>query len=152
MSHAQAPEEVSAFFASYKLAAERQDAHALADHYAFPLHVASDIGEIKPLPFAEKADWVSRIEQLFGMYRAIGAGPGKMLSLSSNELSARLFLVVVHWEIDDVAGEELYNFRAAYTLGRFGDALRICALAACEIPQYMECAARLKAVRATREA
>lgn len=133
MSHEAAP--VAAFFDSYRVAFERSDSSAVADHFAYPSHVTSDTGEIVLMPVAARDDWAAQIEQLLGTYRRIGVSSARILEQTVTELSPRLTQAVVHWGLYDAAGGLLYRFEAAYTLADVRGALRIAALAHNELPK-----------------
>lgn len=141
--------QINAFFSSYRTAFERQDAAAIADHFAFPGHVTSDAGEIVLVPITSRQEWIGKVEQLLGMYRAIGVGAAHVLDLQTVEISPRLVQTHIHWALQNAAGERLYDFDAMYTVTRSGGALHITAIAHNELPQYQACLARLKAQVAT---
>ena len=139
---------ISAFFDSYRAAFERQDAAAIADHFAYPGLVTSDAGEIVLVPIANRQEWIGRLEQLLSMYRAIGVGSARVLELTLTEISSRLHQAHIHWALYPAAGERLYDFEAIYTVAQTGATFHITAIAHNELPQYQACAARLKAQRA----
>ena len=138
---------VSAFFDSYRTAFERQDAAAIADHFVYPGHVTSDAGEIVLVPITNRQEWIGKVEQLLGMYRAIEVGTARVLDPTLTEISSRLVQAQVHWVLHDAAGLRLYDFVAVYTLANIDGAFRIAAIAHNELPQYQACLARLKARR-----
>jgi hypothetical protein len=142
--------DVTGFFESYRLAFERLDTSAIADHFAYPSHITSDTGEIVLSPVVTKPDWIPQIEQLLAMYRAIGLTSARILNLALTELSPRLVQAVVDWALQDDTGSLLYSFQAAYTLAKIDDVVRISGIAHNEIPKYRECLARLKAQRTLR--
>lgn len=142
--------DVTGFFESYRLAFERLDASAIADHFAYPSQMTSDTGEIVLLPVVTKPDWTRQIEQLLAMYRAIGFASARILNLALTELSPRLVQVVVDWALQDKTGSLLYTFQATYTLAKIDKAVRISGIAHNEIPKYRECLARLEAQRTLR--
>lgn len=136
--------DVTRFFESYRLAFERLDASAIADHFTYSSHITSDTGEIVLLPVVTKPDWTRQIEQLLAMYRAIGFASARVQNLALTELSPRLLQVVVNWALQDINGSVLYAFHAAYTLAKIDDAFRISGIAHNEIPKYRECLSRLE--------
>ena len=140
--------QINAFFYSYRTAFEHQDAAAIADHFSYPGHVTSDAGEIALVPIANRQDWIGKLEQLLGMYRAIGVGSARVLDLTLTEISPRLLQAQIHWALQTATGERLYDFEAIYTVAQTGGAFHITALAHNELPQYQACYARLKARRA----
>jgi hypothetical protein len=139
---------ISAFFDSYRAAFERQDAAAIADHFAYPGHVTSDAGEIALVPIANRQEWIGKVEQLLDLYRAINLSSAQILDLALTEISSRLIQAQVHWALHDAAGLRLYDFVAIYTLANIDGAFRIAAIAHNELPQYQACLARLNAQRA----
>jgi hypothetical protein len=135
--------EVEEFFGSYRQAVERRDAANIADHFAYPAHVTSDVGTVALVPVTSKADWTKTIEDLLGMYRKIGFHSA-VLQVTVTELSSLLVQGRVHWVLNDAAGALLYDFDATYTLGRFDHRLKIAsAVSHDEIPRYRACVARL---------
>ncbi len=139
---------ISAFLDSYRTAFEHQDAPAIADHFAYPGLVTSDAGEITLVPITNRQEWISKLEQLLGMYRTIGVGSARALDLTLTEISPRLVTARIHWALHNAAGERLYDFAAIYTLARTAGAFHITAIAHNELPQYQACYARLKAQHA----
>lgn len=139
--------QISAFFDSYRTAFERQDAAAIADHFSYPGHVTSDTGEIVLVPITDRREWIVKVEQLLGMYRAIGVGTASVLGLALTEISPRLVQAHLHWALDNAAGERLYDFEAIYTVTQSKDTFHITAIAHNELPRYQACYARLKAQR-----
>jgi hypothetical protein len=140
-----ATHSINAFFESYRRAFERFDASAIVDHFAFPGHLTADSSEIGLTPITDERTWISQIEHLLAMYRAIDVSSARVIDLAADELSPRLFQAIVHWALYDRAGSPLYEFQAGYTLARSGDRLRITAIAHNEIPRYRECLARRRA-------
>lgn len=132
------------FFESYCMAFNRQDAAAIAEHYAFPMLSTIDTGKIVVTPVASKVDLVSQLERLLDMYRAIGFVSARILKISVLEFSPRLTQVSVEWELCGASGKVLYIFQAAYTVSLSEDALRITGVAHNEILHYRECLARVQ--------
>jgi hypothetical protein len=148
MSTTDSPINISAFFDSYRTAFERRDAAAVADHFAYPGHVTSDTGDIVLVPITDRQEWIGKVEQLLGMYQAIGVDSARVLDLTVTEISPRLIQAHVHWALHTAAGERLYDFEAIYTVANVGGEFHIVAIAHNEMPQYRACYARLKAQRA----
>jgi hypothetical protein len=138
---------VEAFFESYRAAFVRLDAPAIADHFAHPVHVASDTGGAVHLQALTAEEWREALGRILAMYRAIDVGAAHVRELSSDALSPRLVQARVVWSLHDRTGHELYEFNALYTLARHEDSFRIAAIAHDEIPQYRRCLARLQAER-----
>jgi len=139
---------ISAFFDSYRAAFERQDAAAIADYFAYPGLVTSDAGEIALVPITNRQEWIGKVTQLLGMYQAIGVSSARVLDLTLIEISPSLLQAQIHWALQTVTGERLYDFQAIYTVAQTGGAFHITAIAHNELPQYQACYARLKAQRA----
>ncbi len=139
---------ISAFFDSYRAAFERQDAAAIADHFAYPGLVTSDAGEIALVPITDRQEWIGKLEQLLGLYRAIGVATAHVLDLILTEVSPRLVQAHLHWALHNAAGERLYDFDAIYTVAHIGEGFHITAIAHDEMPHYQACYARIKAQRA----
>jgi hypothetical protein len=140
--------QINACFYSYRTAFERQDATAIADHFSYPGHVTSDAGEIALVPIANRQEWIGKLEQLLGMYRAIGVTTAHCLDLMVIDISPRLLQAQVHWALQNATGERLYDFDAIYTVAHIGEEFHITAIAHDEMPHYQACYARLKAQRA----
>ena len=124
---------------------ERLDAGAVADHFAYPAHVASDTGgEVSLHVAADRREWTAQLERLLGMYRAVGLASARVVHLRVDELSPGVARAGVRWALFDGAARPLYEFQAAYTLVRTGGTLRIATIAHDEIPRYRACLARLQ--------
>jgi hypothetical protein len=139
---------VTAFFESYRLAFERLDAPAIAEHFAYPSHITSDTGQIVLIPIASQPQWTAQIEQLLGMYRAIGFRSASVLNLALTELSPRLVQVLVHWALYGDDAGLLYDFQALYTLATINTTLRITTIAHNELVRYREYVVRLQSQQA----
>ena len=147
MEISEAAPMVNAFFQSYRLAFEQRDAPAIAGHFAYPGHMASDMGHIVLGFIDDKENWTGRIQQLLEMYRAIDVASARVVDMTMMHVSPLLLQARVHWELDDSHGRVLYDFLATYTLVTVEDTLRIAAIAHNEIPQYRACLARLRSRR-----
>jgi hypothetical protein len=135
--------DVRAFFTSYCTAFIRQDAPAIARHFADLVHVASDRGDDVSVQVADAAEWRKTIDRLLEMYRAIGVGSVEATGLATDPLSPRLVQARLRWALSDRAGHPLYEFDAMYTLARHTETFRITAIAHNEIPEYRRCLARI---------
>jgi hypothetical protein len=131
--------DVRAFFTSYCTAFIRQDAPAIAKHFAEVVHVASDTGKDVRVHVESAVEWRRAIER----YRAIGVGSIEATALATDALSPRLVQARVRWAIGDKAARPLYEFDAMYTLARHTDIFRITGVAHNEIPEYRRCLAGL---------
>ena len=135
--------EVEEFFGSYRQAFERHDAARIADHFAYPAHVTSDVGTVALVPVSSKEDWTRKVEDLLGMYKKIGFHSAIPLEIVVTEPSSILAQARVHWALNDAHGKVLYDFDATYTLGRLDRRLKIAsAVVHNEIPRYRACLAR----------
>jgi len=135
--------DVRAFFTSYCTAFIRQDAPAIAKHFADTVHVASDGGDDVSVHVANAAEWRKTIDRILEMYRAIDVGSVEATGLATDALSSRLVQARLRWALSDRAARPLYEFDAMYTLARHTETFRITALAHNEIPEYRRCLARV---------
>lgn len=137
---------VIAFIDSYRAAFERLDAAAIAEHFAYPGHLASGGGdEVLLVPVTERAEWTRQIERLIAEYREVDFGRTRVLDVRIIELAPNLVQAAVHWGLEDAAGRRLYTFTSSYTLVR--DAVgttRIAAVAHDEQPKLRACLKRLR--------
>ena len=136
--------DVRAFFTSYCTAYIRQDAPAIAKHFADLVHVATDDGRDVGVHVATAAEWRKAIDRLLEMYRAIDFGSVEATGLATDALSPRLVQARLRWALQDRAARPLYEFDAMYTLARHTETFRITAIAHNEIPQYRSCLARTR--------
>ncbi len=138
--------DVRAFFTSYCTALIRQDAQAIAKHFADMVHVATDTGGDVSVHVANAVEWRKTIDRILEMYRAIDVGSVEATGLATDALSSRLVQARLRWALSDRAARPLYEFDAMYTLARHTDTFRITALAHNEIPEYRRCLARFDRV------
>lgn len=136
--------DVRAFFTSYCTAFIRQDAPAIAKHFADLVHVASDNGDDVTVQVATAAEWRKTIDRLLEMYRAIDVGSVEAIGLATDALSPRLVQARLRWSLQDKSARPLYEFDAMYTLARHTEIFRITGIAHNEIPQYRSCLARVR--------
>jgi hypothetical protein len=136
--------DVRAFFTSYCTAFIRQDAPAIARHFADLVHVTSDDGRDVSVRVATTNEWRTTIDRLLDMYRAIDVGKVEATGLGTDALSSRLVQARLRWALYDKAVQPLYEFDAMYTLARHTETFRITAIAHNEIPQYRNCLARIR--------
>jgi hypothetical protein len=136
--------DVREFFTSYCTAFIRQDAPAIAMHFADMVHVASDDGRAVSVQFVSAAEWRKSIDRLLDMYRAIDVGSVEATGLATDALTPRLVQARLRWELHDRAARPLYEFDAMYTLARHTETFRITAIAHNEIPQYRSCLKRVR--------
>jgi hypothetical protein len=136
--------DVRAFFTTYCSAYIRQDAPAIAGHFADTIQVASDTGDDVNVHIDTAAQLRKTIDHLLEMYRAIDFGWAEAIALTCETISPRLVHAYLRWSIQDKAHQPLYEFDALYILARHTKAFRIIAVAHNEIPQYRQCLARSK--------
>ena len=136
--------DVRAFFTSYCTAFIRQDAPAIARHFADTVHVATDTGDDVKVYVSDAQEWRKAIDRILKMYRAINVGSVEATGLATDALSSRLVQARLRWALSDRAGQPLYEFDAMYTLARHTETFRITAVAHNEITEYRRCMARLE--------
>lgn len=134
--------DVRAFFTSYCTAFIRQDAPAIARHFADLVHVASDGSNDVSVHVAGAVDCRKTIDRILEMYRAIDVGSLEATGLATDALSPRLVQARLRWALSDRAARPLYEFDAMCTLARHTETFRITAIAHNEIPEYRRCLAR----------
>jgi hypothetical protein len=142
--------DVRAFFTSYCTAFIRQDAPAIARHFADIVHVATDIGDDVNVHVANGAEWRTTIDQILEMYRVIDVGSVVATGLATDPLSGRLVQARLRWALSDKGARPLYEFDAMYTLARHTETFRITAIAHNEIPEYRRCLATLEAGKSVK--
>ncbi|MDQ4071970.1 MAG: hypothetical protein M3088_03700 [Actinomycetota bacterium] len=123
------------FFGEYRAAFARYDAEALADLFAFPLHVVSDSEEVTRTSVASRRDWLGVLERLLGAYRMLGVARAEPLELDVMGLTPRLGSARVHWELRREDGRAIYDFTAIYTLVHVGGRWRVAAVVHDEVPK-----------------
>ncbi len=138
--------DVRAFFTSYCTAFIRQDAPAIAKHFAEVVHVASDTGKDVRVHVESAVEWRKAIVRILERYRAIGVGSIEATALATDALSPRLVQARLRWALSDKAARPLYEFDAMYTIARHTDIFRITGVAHNEIPEYRRCLAGLDRV------
>jgi hypothetical protein len=135
--------DVRAFFTSYCTAYIRQDAPAIAKHFANLVHVSNDDGRLVTVVVQTAEEWRATIDQLLDLYRAIDVGSIEAIGLATDALSPRLVQARLRWALYDRAARPLYEFDAMYTLARHTEKFRITAIAHNETTQYKDCLRRL---------
>jgi hypothetical protein len=143
--------DVRAFFTGYCTAFIRQDAPAIARHFADLVHVSSDDGRDVSVILATADQWRKTIDDLLDMYRAIDVGGIEATALATDALSPRLVQARVRWALKDKAAQPLYEFDAMYTLARHTEKFRITAIAHNETTEYHSCLARMRSARGRSE-
>lgn len=124
-----AHERVVSFFDSYRAAFERFDVEAIADHFAFPLHI---VGESKPVDLrcvGSREEWLETLAMLLDLYRGFGVTTAEVLHSSMMELSEHVAQAVMHWSLRTGSDDEIYDFHGIYTLVEVDGDYRIAAIA-----------------------
>lgn len=127
--------EIASFFRAYRAAFARYDADALVGLFAFPLHVVGDGEEVKPTTVARDDVWLGVLERLLGAYRTLGVADAEPLEIAVTELTARVAVAQVHWELRRTDGSAVYDFTGVYTLVLLGPAWAVTAIAHDELPK-----------------
>jgi hypothetical protein len=127
--------EIRDFFDEYRATFARYDAQALAELFAFPVHVVSDSEHIEPSSVASRDDWLPVLEGVLGAYRTLGVAGGEPLELELWELTSRVASARVHWELRRDDDSAVYDFTAIYTLALVGGRWRVTAIAHDELPK-----------------
>jgi hypothetical protein len=116
-----------ALIEAYGSAFTRLDLDAIADLFAYALHITGDDERITPAAIASREEWPGQLRRLLRAYRTMGFAAANMVDLSVIVLSPRLFQAAVQWDLRDRTGASLDDFTAIYTLAEVGGALRITA-------------------------
>ncbi len=126
---------IQRFFDAHRARFEAYDAPGVADLFAYPCHVTSDVGEVTSATVATRDAWLPQVDRLLAGYRRIGVRSAAVLEQHVTALTERLAQVDVRWQL--IGGEEraLYDFDATYTLADLGDGFRIAAIAHNETPK-----------------
>jgi hypothetical protein len=130
---------VEAFFRSYCAAFERYDVNALAEHFLFPAHIASDNDAITLTALSSAEDYARLIAPLLTLYRKLGVASGRIAATALTTLIPRLVHARVDWEICAEQGRVLYAHRALYTLVAMDAGLKLCAICVNEMPALRAC-------------
>ena len=119
-------DEVAEFFRAYADAFEQRDVAAIAALYAYPAHVASDVGDQVQLVAIPSADaFAAPLTSLLEMYRRVGCKRIALKDLDVEVLSPRLTRATVEWGIVGLADLPLYDFTTSYVLARFEQRWRV---------------------------
>jgi hypothetical protein len=131
-------------FTAYQAAFKARDREALAGFFNYPCLFTSDLGSgVRSRSVAEPGEYHPVAAMVGELYNRAGVTGGAPLETRVTRLTDAIVVVDVHWEIR--AGEApLYDFRAAYTVGRADGGWKICAIAQNEIPKLQAAAARAR--------
>lgn len=130
-------ERVVRFFESYVSDFESFDASAIANHFAYPCHITSDMEQPQLSSSPSHEHWKGQIEGLVALYQQLGVATASILEMTESALSPRVTQARVHWMLKTSTGEEVYDFTGVYTLVDEGGGLKISAIAHDELPKLM---------------
>jgi ketosteroid isomerase-like protein len=133
---------VQALLESYRLAFERSDAAAIAEHFAYPGHIASDGAEVTLISIASRQDCIEAVDKVIAMHRQLGTPSGTIHDLSVIELSPRLALACLRMEVRGLAAKRLYDFNATYTVAKINGSWLIVAISHNQLPRLRACLAQ----------
>lgn len=133
---------VQALLESYLVAFERFDAAVIAEHFAYPGHIASDGPEITLISIASKQDCIEAVDKVITMHRQLGTPTGTIHDLSVIGLSPRLAQASLRMEVRGLAAMRLYDFNATYTVAEINGSWLIVAISHNQIPRLCACLAR----------
>ena len=137
------PEErVTRFFESYRHDFERFDVDAIASHFGFPCHVTGDGDAVDLRCVSDREEWLGTLTMLLDLYRKFGVRTANIISATTTAISDRVLQASMHWSLRNAADEEIYDFRALYTLAEIEGELRIVGIAHDEVPKIMALLAR----------
>jgi hypothetical protein len=113
-------DDVRDFFKAYAAAFEAQDVAAIAALYAYPAHVASDLGAEVALTAVPSAEgFAAPLSNLLDLYRRVGCKKIRLLDLDVETLSPSLRRATAQWGLLGLADLPLYDFTTSYVLARF---------------------------------
>jgi ketosteroid isomerase-like protein len=119
------PEAVRAFLESYASAFERADKDAVADRYAYPVHVVTHNGGVRLLAIPSREAWIAVVERILGMYSAMGVRRAEMRDLRIASISPLVAQASLVWALRGDGDKPLYDFDATYTVALVDGALKI---------------------------
>jgi hypothetical protein len=126
----------------YRNAFVRADLTALLNCFAFPLQVASVVGDEVSVSVADSQDWPEVLGGLLELYRHLGVADAAMVAVEISQPLDPVAVVRVHWDLQRADGTSVYDFTAVYTLVRADGSRKIIAIAHDELSKIR--AARLK--------
>jgi ketosteroid isomerase-like protein len=118
-------EAVKAFLESYASAFQRSDKDAVADRYAYPIHVVTYNGGVRLLAIQSREGWIAVVERILSMYTAMGVRRADMGDLRVVNISPLVAQARVVWDLHGEGDKPLYKFDATYTLALFDGELKI---------------------------
>lgn len=104
-----------------------------------PCHFVSDAEEVLLMPLPTREACRAGVERVLNWHREIGANGRTIVKQDIIELSSRISCVDIKSEIEDDAGNKLYDFEGVYTFVRVGAAWRIAAITHNQIPRLLRC-------------
>jgi hypothetical protein len=141
MTFNESAEEIRAFFAAYFEAYKRPDAEAVVDFFAYPSHITSDSEVVTLLPMRTRQECMSAVDRVLSMHRELGVATGQIRDFSILDLSPRLAQVYLKMDVCDALDQRFYDYEGCYTLAKFQENWRICAISHNQIPRLLACLA-----------
>jgi ketosteroid isomerase-like protein len=118
-------EAVKAFLESYASAFQRSDTGAIADRYAYPVHVVTYNGGVRLLAIQSREGWLAVVERILGMYTAMSVRGAAMGDLKVTNISPQVAQARLVWDLRGEGDKPLYKFEATYTLAQIDGELKI---------------------------
>ncbi len=131
-------ETVKAFLEGYAAAFQRSDKGAVADLYAYPVHVVTYNGGVRLLAIPSRDAWLAVVERILGMYSAMGVRRAAMRDLRVESTSPLVARASVVWALHGEGDRPLYEFAATYTVALLdGDLKIVQVISENEQPKFM---------------
>lgn len=118
-------ETVKAFLEGYASTFQRSDRGAVADHYAYPVHVVTYDGGVRLLAIPSREAWTAVVDRILGMYKAMGVRSAAMRDLRVVSPSPLVAMANVVWALHGEGDKPLYEFAATYTVALLDGDLKI---------------------------
>jgi len=118
-------EAVKVFLESYASAFQASDKDAVADRYAYPVHVVTHNGGVRFLAIPSRAAWLAVVERILQMYGAMGVRRAAMRDLNVIDISPQVAQARLVWALRGDGDKPLYEFEATYTLAQLDGELKI---------------------------
>jgi hypothetical protein len=116
---------VKAFLESYASVFQRSDKEAVADRYAYPVHVVTHNGGVRLLAVQSREGWIAVVERILQMYTAMGVRRAAMDDLRVVNISPLVAQASLVWDLRGEGDKPLYKFEAMYTVALFDGELKI---------------------------
>jgi len=111
----------------------------ILDWFLLPCHFVSDADEVMQMPLSTKEACRIGVQRVLDWHRDLGAARAHIVKQLIIELSPRMSCVDVKVDVEDKAGQKLYDFEAVYTFVRSGPTWRIAAITLNQIPRLLSC-------------